>query len=283
MPEERLCQSYGSDPQIGARTVTPQQYPLTRRVKISFHSKNVFFGIAVRSWWESWQARKTNGKGGSGSVKNKSLSEMRQLSEEHVFVLTHCNVHPSSNICEQYGAHLCCLNRAPDRCWSHCDVFGTWSCRCVPESRLTVSTFSPLQCNRNFRSALSDFHASAGARACWPLKPALDREDRPVADSRCLGRHSVSNAAITIDQHGRSGTSGGKMPKALTDACTLPERDDDRCHMRMNEKGELCCDAFPKGAGIARRMRASVSCRHPFKHRWKLGSFLGPKRLNDGQ
>ena len=116
--KERLCQSYGSDPQIGARSVTPYQYPQTRRVKISFHSKNVFFGIAVRSWWESWQARKTNGKGGSGYVKNKSLSEMRQLSEEHVFVLTHCNVHPSSNICPAHLRAIRCqflLSTCPTR------------------------------------------------------------------------------------------------------------------------------------------------------------------------
>ena len=33
--------------------------------------------------------------------------------------------------------------------------------------------------------------------------------------------------------------------------------------------------------GIVRRVRACVSFRHTFNQRWKLGSPLDPKRLND--
>ena len=36
-------------------------------------------------------------------------------------------------------------------------------------------------------------------------------------------------------------------------------------------------------AGIARPVRAGVSCRQPFKHRRNLGNFLQQKMLNDGQ
>ena len=53
--------------------------------------------------------------------------------------------------------------------------------------------------------------------------------------------------------------------------------------MRTIENGELCCNAFPDWCGIARQMRAGVCCRHPFRHKWNLGSFLDAFRLNDGQ
>ena len=45
---------------------------------IPFHSMDVFSGIVECSWKAPWQARKTNGEGGCGHVKNNTLTEMRK-------------------------------------------------------------------------------------------------------------------------------------------------------------------------------------------------------------
>ena len=117
-----------------------------------------------------------------------------------------------------------------------------------------------------------------------PLKPTLVHEDRPIADP-CLGRHS-SFESCDHDKPTRE-KSNPWWDKIIflnvqsSDGRTYVSREVSK--MRMDEK--VSCAAMPSstGAGIARRERASVSCRHPFKHRWNLGSSFDWKLLNDGQ
>ena len=81
-----------------------------------------FSGIVVRSWRKSWQARKTTGEGGRGHVKSNTQSAMRKPLDEHVFVLSQCNVHQFQHICEQDGAHLCCPRCQPETTFAFCTV-----------------------------------------------------------------------------------------------------------------------------------------------------------------
>ena len=67
-----------------------------------------------------------------------------------------------------------------------------------------------------------------GQELADPLTPTLVHQDRPIEDP-VLADTPVSNAAITTDQQGRSGTSGGarfsfSTPEALTVACRSPAR-----------------------------------------------------------
>ena len=91
-------------------------------MKIAFQSKDVFSGIVVRSWCESWQARKTKSEGGCGHVMNTTLRVMRKPLDDHVSVQKHCNFLLFQHTCEQYGANLCRPHFQPEITFGFCTV-----------------------------------------------------------------------------------------------------------------------------------------------------------------
>ena len=130
-------------------------------------------------------------------------------------------------------------------------------CLVLPlRSRRVGCCFDPVRrskVSRKTRCVCTRFPPSEPAQQ--PVDPlelaVLVHEDRPIADPLFWLVLQVSEAAIMTDQHGRSGTSGGTRSfffnARSSDGRMYVTRNmtDEHCHMRMTEKGELCCHASP--------------------------------------
>ena len=117
----------------------------------------------------------------SASDKRGGRSVMRKPSDEYVFVLKQCNVHPSQNMFEQHGANLCCPRFEPET------TFAFWT---VIPARVWI-----------FGTSHNESHGSRihGMRTRSKFSMALAEITLEEQEECCRGSETIAATHVSVE------------------------------------------------------------------------------------
>ena len=184
----------GSDPQVGARSVTP--------IQMSFDGKRRAFMVTTTT-----RAKDVRG----GQAWSREVSVTRKFLDDRVFFHLHCNARLSKHTHVQHGVNLCSPSFQPKTVYDFCTVNQKYFEKGPSHARLCSKSqvFWLVPQPRITRVFLKPRHASTMKQVCMAALAEITLEEHEVCSwvqTLCQARSHANPSDLTHSEQVKSKT-----------------------------------------------------------------------------